>query len=146
MQSILAISAYQTSAEAFFTTIREARADLVLDVRLHNESQLAGFSKQRDLAWLVPALCQADYVCDRFFAPEPGLLSRYIKRELSWDTYAGAYRNQMQAADVSGYFIQHYGQYRRVCLIGTATKKRRSHSEVLQELLTPLLDEQQAAH
>ncbi|MDD4368065.1 MAG: DUF488 family protein [Oscillospiraceae bacterium] len=144
MQSIFAISAYQTSAEAFFTAIKEAQADLVLDVRLHNESQLAGFSKRRDLAWLVPALCQADYVCDRFFAPEPGLLSRYIKRELSWESYAGAYRNQMQAADVTAYFIQHYGRYQRICLIGTATKKRRSHTEVLQELLTPLLEAPQA--
>ncbi|MGN1023019.1 MAG: hypothetical protein ACI4OJ_05945, partial [Lachnospiraceae bacterium] len=56
------LSAYETSAEAFFTALKDHHTDLVLDIRLHNSNQLCGFTKERDLAYLVPALTGADYI------------------------------------------------------------------------------------
>lgn len=129
------ISAYETSASDFFGKILQNHADLVLDVRLKNESQLCGFTKKKDLAYFVPVICGASYVHDRFFTPEPELLDRYLHGWIRWEEYARRYRASMEAQNASGYFQEHYGRYCRVCLIGTATRKRRSHSEVLLELL-----------
>jgi len=136
ISSIFEISAYQTSASEFFAKILQNHADLVLDIRLKNESQLCGFTKGKDLAYFVPKICHAAYVHDRFFTPEPGLLDRYIHNWIQWEQYSSEYRSVMEAKNAVGYFQEHYGNYPGVCLIGTATNKRRSHSEVLCELLT----------
>lgn len=135
MSEIFSISAYQTSAAHFFGSILQMRADLVLDIRLKNESQLCGFTKGSDLAYFVPLICHAEYVHDSRFAPDSELLSRYIRHTIDWEQYAKEYRQQMQTRGAVGFFREQYGRYARVCLIGTATKKRRSHSEVLTALL-----------
>ncbi len=135
MGDLFEISAYQTSASEFFDKILQSHADLVLDVRLRNESQLCGFTKKKDLAYLIPKICQADYIHDRFFTPEPELLDRYLHHWVRWDQYAQEYGRSMEARNASAYFQEHYGKYSGVCLIGTATAKRHSHSEVLLALL-----------
>ena len=77
----------------------------------------------------------AAYVHDRFFTPEPQLLDRYLHHWIQWDQYSAEYRSAMEARNAISYFQEHYGNYSCVCLIGTATKRRRSHSEVLRGLL-----------
>ena len=129
------LSAYETSAEAFFTALKDHHTDLVLDIRLHNSNQLCGFTKERDLAYLVPALTGAAYVHDVRLAPSPDLLKGYQDHVTDWDGYRAGYEKEMQAGTVKSYVESRYGQYRHVCLLGTATKKRRSHSEALLDLL-----------
>lgn len=63
------------------------------------------------------------------------MLDRYIHNWIQWEQYSKEYRSAMEAKHVAGYFQKNYGNYSSVCLIGTATSKRRSHSEVLCELL-----------
>lgn len=133
--SLFEISAYETSASDFFGRILREHADLVLDVRLKNGSQLCGFTKKKDLAYFVPAICGAVYIHDVFFTPEPELLDRYLHGWIRWEEYAQRYRASMESRDAAGYFEEHYGKYSDVCLIGTSTRKRRSHSEILSELL-----------
>ena len=111
------------------------QADLVLDIRLKNESQLCGFTKKGDLAYFVPQICHAVYIHDRFFAPAPELLDRYLQHRIQWEQYAEEYRSAMTARDAALYYRTHYRDYSRVCLIGTGTPKRRSHSEILCRLL-----------
>jgi hypothetical protein len=133
--SLFEISAYETSASDFFGKILQNHIDLVLDVRLKNESRLCGFTKKKDLAYFVPAICGATYIHDLFLAPEPELLDRYLHGWIRWEEYARRYRASMEARNAVGYFQEHYGKYSNICLVGTATRKRRSHSEVLSELL-----------
>ena len=42
------LSAYQTTAQDFFDRLKAWSTDLVLDVRLKNTNQLAGFTKQEE--------------------------------------------------------------------------------------------------
>ena len=135
ISNIFEISAYQTSAYEFFDEILQNHTDLVLDVRLKNESQLCGFTKKKDLSFFIPKICHAAYVHDRFFTPESASLDRYLHHWIQWEQYSAEYRSAMEGKNAVGYFEEHYGNYSCVCLIGTATKKRRSHSEVLRELL-----------
>lgn len=41
------------SAQDFFTTLKKAGVTRVVDVRLNNNSQLAGFSKKEDLSFFL---------------------------------------------------------------------------------------------
>ena len=68
-------------------------------------------------------------------APSPALLEAYQKHVADWEVYRSRYLDEMEKADVPEYFKENYGKYQSICLLGTATKKRRSHSEALLELL-----------
>ena len=102
---------------------------------MKNTNQLAGFTKKNDLAYFVPRLLHADYVHDKLFAPAPTMLERYLHGNIGWDAFADAYREDMRERDAVPHFFDRYGEYRSVCLLGTATHKRRSHGEGLQQML-----------
>jgi len=75
------------SAEAFFETLRSAGAARLLDVRLKNTSQLAGFTKRDDLSYLLRALLGMGYAHLPELAPTEELMSRY-KADKDWEAYA----------------------------------------------------------
>lgn len=78
-------------AQVFFDLLRTAQVHTVLDVRLHNTSQLAGFAKKQDLSFFLDELCGATYVEMPELAPEPSLLKRYQSKSLPWEDYSAAY-------------------------------------------------------
>ncbi|HLH13427.1 MAG TPA: DUF488 domain-containing protein [Solirubrobacteraceae bacterium] len=77
----------QTTAERFFARLKDAGVRRVLDVRLYNTSQLAGFAKARDLPYFVRELLGADYEHDLRLAPTPQLFFDYKRRGGAWSVY-----------------------------------------------------------
>jgi uncharacterized protein (DUF488 family) len=75
------------TAEAFFGAIRESGAKRVVDVRLNNVSQLAGFSKRDDLRYFLQEICHSDYVHAPELAPTQDLLGAYRGGEIDWAGY-----------------------------------------------------------
>ena len=73
------------SAEQFFAILRRNNVRKMLDVRLFNRSQLAGFTKQRDLEYFLRTILGAGYQHLPEFAPTKSLLDRYKKGQISWD-------------------------------------------------------------
>jgi uncharacterized protein (DUF488 family) len=59
----------------------------LIDVRLNNVSQLAGFAKRADLQYFLRELCGADYVHETLLAPTQELLDAYKKNKGSWADY-----------------------------------------------------------
>ncbi|WP_080798087.1 DUF488 family protein, N3 subclade [Arabiibacter massiliensis] len=133
------ISAYETSAEGFFDCLEQWKTDLVLDTRLKNTNQLAGFTKRDDLAFFVEKVAHARYAHDKLFAPAPTMLERYLHGNLGWDAYADAYREDLREREAVPQFFDRYGEYASVALVGTATRSRRSHVEVLKQMLEEFL-------
>jgi len=79
------------TAESFFTTLRRAGIRRLIDVRLNNVSQLAGFAKRNDLQFFLRELLGADYVHELRLAPGSEELEGYRGGKFSWDGYAAAY-------------------------------------------------------
>ena len=75
------------SAEAFFTKLQRAGVKRVIDTRLNNNSQLAGFSKRDDLAYFLRAVAGIEYVHLLDLAPTQELLDRYKKADRDWPAY-----------------------------------------------------------
>ena len=100
------ISAYETSAEEFFKRLVDWKVDLVVDTRLKNTNQLAGFTKRDDLAYFVEELVHARYVHDKLFAPAPTMMERYIHGNIGWDAYADAYREDMREREAVPQFVR----------------------------------------
>ena len=80
------------SAETFFTKLQSAGVKRVVDVRLHNNSQLAGFSKRDDLAYFLRAIAGIEYVHLTDLAPTQELLDRYKKVDRDWPAYERDFR------------------------------------------------------
>lgn len=84
---IYTIGFTKTTAESFFTRLRAAGITRVIDVRLNNVSQLAGFSKRDDLRFFLKTICGAEYLHLPELAPTQSLLDNYRKVEHDWPGY-----------------------------------------------------------
>lgn len=84
---IYTIGFTQTTAEHFFSRLAAARVGRLLDVRLNNSSQLAGFAKSKDLPYFLRELAGATYEHDPRLAPTQQLLDSYKKQKGDWVAY-----------------------------------------------------------
>lgn len=85
---IYTIGFTQTTAEHFFERLKAAGIRHLLDVRLNNQSQLAGFAKSKDLPYFLRELCGASYAHDVMLAPDQSILDAYKKRkQIPWSEY-----------------------------------------------------------
>lgn len=75
------------SAAQFFGALKTAGIQRLIDVRLNNSSQLAGFTKKRDLAFFLMEICQIEYMHEPLLAPTEEMLKRYKKHKGSWEEY-----------------------------------------------------------
>jgi uncharacterized protein (DUF488 family) len=77
----------QTSAEAFFSKLIKAGINKIVDARLNNSSQLAGFAKRDDLRYFLKALGNIGYIHMPILAPNEEILTDYKKNKGDWTTY-----------------------------------------------------------
>ena len=71
------------SAEEFFGLLKDNEIEMLIDVRLNNQSQLAGFTKGRDLAFFLRKICKCSYSHEIQFAPTKMILDNYKKQIIS---------------------------------------------------------------
>ena len=82
-------------ASRFFDLLMQSDARRVVDVRLNNASQLAGFAKKDDLAYFLRELCGMDYVHVPQLAPTKELLDDYRNRRCDWQAYEDRFNGLM---------------------------------------------------
>ena len=88
--TIYTIGFTKRSARDFFETLRKTGAKHLLDIRLHNTSQLAGFTKRDDLRYFVKEIAGMEYHEVPVLAPEDGALRDYRKSG-DWDRFEECY-------------------------------------------------------
>lgn len=84
---IFTIGFTKKSAEQFFGILRRHGIRRLVDVRLNNVSQLAGFSKRDDLQYFLKTICAAEYVHEPLLAPTQELLDAFKKEKGDWSQY-----------------------------------------------------------
>jgi uncharacterized protein (DUF488 family) len=84
---IYTIGFTRKSARTFFTELQDAGVKRLVDVRLNNTSQLAGFTKKDDLGFFAEAICGIQYVHIPALAPTPEILDAYKKHKGDWRLY-----------------------------------------------------------
>lgn len=94
--NVFTIGFTKKSARHFFHLLRASGARRIIDVRLNNASQLAGFAKRDDLSYFVQEICKMDYVCLPQLAPTQDLLSDYRKKLIDWETYENRFMELMR--------------------------------------------------
>jgi uncharacterized protein (DUF488 family) len=84
------------SAETFFTRLKTAGVRRLVDVRLNNVSQLAGFTKRDDLRYFVRAISNIDYLHLPELAPTQDILDAYKKQKGDWGVYERQFLDLMR--------------------------------------------------
>lgn len=97
---VFTIGFTKKTAEQFFEILKAAGIKRLVDIRLNNSSQLAGFSKRDDLAYFLKNLCSADYIHEPLLAPTQEILDGYKKKKGSWDDYETAFMTLMAHREV----------------------------------------------
>ncbi|MGE5672861.1 MAG: DUF488 family protein [Mycobacterium leprae] len=92
---IFTIGFTQKTAEAFFETLRSAGIEQLIDVRLNNASQLAGFTKRDDLPYFLQKLCQIEYRHELLLAPTQEIMDGIKKGKNSYDDFERQFLNLM---------------------------------------------------
>lgn len=100
MEKLYTIGFTQTSAEEFFTKIKRSRIKTLIDTRINNSSQLAGFSKSKDLKFFLKELCDVNYIHKLDLAPTKDLLDAYKGKKITWDNYANEFTKLIRKREV----------------------------------------------
>lgn len=88
------------SAETFFGFMRGSKIRTLVDVRLNNVSQLAGFAKKDDLKFFLRELCSVEYIHIPDLAPTKEILDPYQDKKIKWDAYEDLFLNLMSKRNV----------------------------------------------
>lgn len=95
MTKVFTIGFTKKSAKQFFTKLRDSGVKQLLDVRLNNSSQLAGFAKRDDLVFFLRELGGIEYLHVPDLAPTKELLDAYKKHGGDWRVYEDAFLELM---------------------------------------------------
>ena len=133
---IYSIGFTQKSASQFFGALKAHGIERLLDVRLNNTSQLAGFAKQTDLPYFLGEICGAAYEHEPLLAPTREILDAYKKREGDWAVYTEAYLSLIRSRKIESALSKESFEKRTVLLCSEATAEhchRRLALEYLQQ-------------
>lgn len=125
----------QKSAEQFFELIKKHKIELLLDIRLNNKSQLAGFTKGSDLKYFLAQMCECRYDHCVDCAPTKEILDAYKNNQITWNDYESLYLPLMEKRKTVGSILKKSAQYERVCLLCSEPTPDRCHRRLLAELV-----------
>lgn len=119
------------NAQQFFSLLQQGGVRKVLDTRLNNVSQLAGFTKRDDLSFFLREVAGIDYEHAEQLAPTDVMLKRYKKGEISWDDYAADYQVLIQKRRVENLFKPE--DLEGVCLLCSEATPHHCHRRLAAE-------------
>jgi uncharacterized protein (DUF488 family) len=134
---IFTIGFTRTTAERFFGRLKSNRIERLLDVRLNNKSQLAGFAKRDDLAYFLRELVGAEYEHAPLLAPTQDILDGFKKKgQMPWEEYERRFNSLLREREVESKLSPREFSRRTVLLCSESTPEhchRRLVAEYLQE-------------
>lgn len=123
----------ETTAEHFFKLLRDAGVKRVVDVRLNNTSQLAGFTKKDDLRFFLREVAAIDYIHIPELAPTQDILDAFKKNKGSWAAYEEAFNALMVKRAIHNVISRdsaHLG-----CLLCSEKQPQHCHRRLVAEYL-----------
>jgi len=121
------------SAETFFGLLSKAGVRRVVDIRLNNSSQLAGFTKRDDLRFFLQAICGIDYVHMLELAPTEEILENYRKTGQKWPAYEKQFVNLISDRRIEGLLSK--DETHLACLLCSEETPDRCHRRLVAEYL-----------
>lgn len=130
---IYTIGFTQTSAEEFFGKLIKAGVKKVVDARLNNSSQLAGFAKKDDLRYFLKALGNIDYIHMPALAPTEEIFTEYKKNRGDWSLYEKKFLTLMEERRIEN--VVRPAELDQSCLLCSEHLPEHCHRRLVAEYL-----------
>jgi uncharacterized protein (DUF488 family) len=122
------------SAEEFFGKLQSAGVRRLIDVRLNNVSQLAGFTKKKDLEYFLRAIAGIEYAHYQDLAPTSDILDRFKKKgEMNWDEYERLFNTLLQQRRPEDHHRP--GEFDNACMLCSEATAENCHRRLVAEHL-----------
>ncbi len=131
--NIFTIGFTKKSAEEFFETLKKNKVKKVIDIRLNNKSQLAGFAKGRDLKYLLKEIADIEYLYKPEYAPSKELLKGYRNKEISWEEYEKIYIEILNSRKIMDDI--EWEKIEEVCFLCSEKLPNKCHRRLIAEYL-----------
>jgi len=142
--TVYTIGFTQKSLRQFIGLLREASVDGVVDIRLSNTSQLAGYAKRDDLEFILETF-GIGYVEEKGLAPTPDLLDGY-HRDRDWPAYERTFARLLAERPVADILAGIETRFARPCLLCTEPTPERCHRRLVAEEFARLLPGLEVRH
>lgn len=130
---VFTIGFTKKTARKFFETLTRAGTKRVVDVRLNNVSQLAGFAKRDDLAFFLKEICGIDYLHIPDLAPTQSMLDEYKKLRGDWKVYEARFLDLMTERRIEERISKDV--VAEGCLLCSEDKPHHCHRRLVAEYL-----------
>jgi uncharacterized protein (DUF488 family) len=145
MTIVYTIGHTQKTLEEFIGLLQEAEVDAIVDIRLRNTSQLAGFAKRDDLAFLLRRGFGIEYEHRPDLAPTAAILEAY-KREGDWVAYEEAFLPLLAEREAQSLGRELLARHRRPCLLCAEPTADRCHRRLVAEWWVAHLPDVEVVH
>jgi uncharacterized protein (DUF488 family) len=132
--NLFTIGFTQKSAQKFFETLRDAGVKRVIDTRLNNVSQLAGFAKKADLEYFLKFIGGIEYVHILDLAPTQDILDEYKKNKGDWAVYEQKFLQLIASRQIEKKVSP--SQIDGACLLCSEAKPHNCHRRLVAEYLS----------
>lgn len=123
------------SLKGFIGLLSQAGVKHLVDVRLSNTSQLAGFSKKDDLEFLCDTF-EIGYVYAPELAPSAGLLKSYREHSIDWPTYETQFHSLIEARNAIPQWVERIRLLEgTVCLLCSESTPEHCHRRLVADML-----------
>jgi len=131
--NLFTIGFTQKKAEQFFETLLKNNIKRIIDTRLNNVSQLAGFTKKQDLEYFLTEIGGIEYLHVLDFAPTKNILDEYKKKLINWTTYESKFNQLIKERQIET--IVNLELLNNACLLCSEAKPHYCHRRLVAEYL-----------
>lgn len=119
------------NAETFFEKLIKSGIEKLIDIRLNNVSQLAGFTKKDDLIYFLKKMCNCDYVHKPLLAPTKEILDAYKEKEITWLEYENRFNDLLVSRKAHTFLSS--SDLHMVCLLCSEPTPDKCHRRLVAE-------------
>lgn len=117
----------------FFDLINAHGIKRVIDIRLYNNSQLSGFTKQNNLKYFLKELLDVDYIHIPLMAPSKKIFNDHKNNGLAWKDYERRFKRLINHRKIERLIDQR--DIDGACLLCYESEATNCHRRLVAEYL-----------
>ena len=129
--NLFTIGFTKKNAETFFNKLKKANIKRIIDIRLNNTSQLAGFAKKDDLEYFLKTICNIEYIYVPMLAPTKDILDEYKKAKGDWNFYVSKFNELIRKRKIENIVNEELLNY--ACLLCSEDIAKNCHRRLVAE-------------
>jgi uncharacterized protein (DUF488 family) len=144
MKKLYTMGYTQKPAKKFFNLIDKYEIKRIIDIRLHNNTQLAGFTKQNNLKYFLKRLSDCDYCHIPLMAPSKDIFDDSKKNGLEWKEYASRFNKLINQRKIEQLINE--DDIDGACLLCCEPEATNCHRSLVAEYLQKYFGDIQIIH